>query len=256
VNLTGTNINQSVIDKLKTWRKSALQFTTESIKVTPTSQQVELLQAFNNEKRITVRSGHGPGKDACVSWCIWDFMVTRPYAKVVCTAPTNRQLRDILMPELSKWLRQSTFADEFVVHKDIIFHRESPKEWWIRFISPSVRSTKEEQAETLAGLHGDHLLIICDEASGIPDPTFIPLEGALTQPDNKVILIGNMTRNSGYFYDTHFHATIKNDWFKLHWDSRKSTNVDKSMPEYFARKLKMSLFILVLMWPGMEMMQV
>jgi len=25
-------------------------------------------------------------------------------------------------------------------------------------------------------------------------------------------------------------------WYKLHWDSRKSSNVDKSMPEYFARK--------------------
>jgi hypothetical protein len=171
-----------------------------------------------------------------MSWVIVWFMTTRPYAKVVCTAPTNRQLHDILVSEISKWLRQSTVADEFVIHKDIIYHREAPKEWWIRFISPSVRATKEEQAETLAGLHGDHLLIVVDEASGVPDPTFVPLEGALTQPDNKVVLIGNMTRNTGYFYDSHFHPSIADDWFRLHWDSRKSTNVDKSMPEYFAKK--------------------
>jgi phage terminase large subunit len=176
------------------------------------------------------------GKDASSSWAILWFMVTRPYAKVACTAPTNRQLRDILMAELSKWLRGSLVADEFVIRKDIIFHKEAPKEWWIRFISPSVRATKEEQAETLAGLHSEHLLIVVDEASGVPDPTYIPLEGAMTQPDNKVILIGNMTRNSGYFYDTHFHTTISSSWCKIHWDSRKSTIVDKSMPEYFARK--------------------
>ena len=179
---------------------------------------------------------HNTGKDASASWVILWFMVTRPFAKVACTAPTNRQLRDILVSELSKWLRKSIVADEFVIRKDVIHHKDAPKEWWIRFISPSVKATKEEQAETLAGLHGDHLLIVCDEASGIPDPTFIPLEGAMTQPDNKVILIGNMTKSSGYFHETHFHNEISKDWTKLHWDSRKSSNVDKSYPEYMARK--------------------
>jgi phage terminase large subunit len=233
------NLNKSVLDKLKVWRDSPLQFVKDCIPAFMekiTEQQIELLQAVAKEKRITVRSGHGCGKDGDVSIIILWFMTTRPYAKVACTAPTNRQLKDILMSEISKWHRQSTVADEFIIQKDIIFQKDAQKEWWVRFISPSVKATKEEQAETLAGLHADHLLIIVDEASGVPDPTYIPLEGALTQPDNKVILIGNMTRNSGYFYDTHFHEAIKNDWFRLHWDSRNSRLVDKSMPEYFARK--------------------
>ena len=236
MSLIEVNINKSVVDKLKEWKNSCLQFVRECIQVTPTEQQIELLQAVSKEKRISVRSGHGVGKDASVSWVILWFMVTRPYAKVVCTAPTNRQLRDILVSEISKWLRHSVVADEFIMRKDVIFHREAQKEWWVRFISPSVRATKEEQAETLAGLHADHLLIICDEASGIPDPTFIPLEGAMTQLDNKVILIGNMTKSTGYFYDTHFHNEIKKDWCCLHWDSRKSSIVDPSMPLYFAKK--------------------
>jgi phage terminase large subunit len=225
-------LNKSVLKKLKEWKESPLQFVRDCIQVTPTEQQIELLQTFPKEKRMTVRSGHGVGKDAVASWLALNFMVTRPYAKVVVTAPTNRQLRDVFLSEISKWLRQSVVSEEFVVRKDSILN----KEWWLRLISPSVRATKEDQAETLAGLHGDHLLIICDEASGIPDPTFIPLEGALSQVDNKALLIGNMTKNSGYFYDTHFHSEIKKDWAKLHWDSRYSSNVDSSMPEYFARK--------------------
>lgn len=179
---------------------------------------------------------HNCGKDAVAAWLTLNFLVTRPFAKVVVTAPTNRQLRDIFLAELSKWLRQSIVADEFLVRKDSVLHKEAPKEWWVRLISPSVTSTKDEQAETLAGLHADHMLIIADEASGIPDPVFTPLEGAMTQPDNKVLLISNMTKNSGVFYDTHFHSTISKDWCKIHWDSRKSSIVDKSMPEYFARK--------------------
>lgn len=236
MNIAETNINKTVLEKLKEWKNSPLQFVNECIRVIPTTQQIQFLQSVAREKRISIRSGHGTGKDAAVSWVILWFMTTRPYAKVACTAPTNRQLRDILVSELSKWLRQSTVADEFIVRKDVICHREAQKEWWVRFISPSVRATKEEQAETLAGLHGDHLLIVVDEASGVPDPTYIPLEGALTQEDNKVILIGNMTKGSGYFYDTHFHSEVKKDWFKLHWDSRESSNVSKEMCEYFARK--------------------
>lgn len=232
-------IHKSVLEKLKTWRDSPLRFVGDCIQATPSNQQIELLSGARSivqHKRTSVRSGHGPGKSTIAAWIILWFMVTRPYAKVVCTAPTGRQLYDVLRTEIAKWIRLSTLADEFVILKDKIHHKESKDEWWIRFISPSVKATKDEQAETLAGLHGDHLLIVCDEASGIPDPTFIPLEGALTSPDNRVLLIGNMTKNVGYFYDTHFHAEIKKDWNQLHWDSRESSNVDPSMPLYFERK--------------------
>jgi phage terminase large subunit len=222
--------------KLKEWRESALTFVHEMIDVVPSEQQIEALLAIPKQKRITIRSGHGTGKDALASWVILWFMCTRPFAKVVCTAPTNRQLADILWTELSKWLRKSKVADDFVIQKDKLFHRDSPKEWWVRAVSPSVKASKEDQAETLAGFHGDHLLIVCDEASGIPDPVFIPLEGALTQEDNRVLLIGNMTQSQGYFYDTHFHASINKAWTKLHWDSRNSTNVSKEMIQYFADK--------------------
>ncbi len=230
------DLNKNVLKKLSEWKGSCLSFVNDCINVTPSSQQIELLQAVSKEKRVTVRSGHGCGKDASASWIASWFMSTRPFAKVVVTAPTNRQLRDIFLAEISKWLRRSLVADEFIIRKDSIQHKEYPKEWWLRLISPSIRATKEEQGETLAGLHGDHLLIICDEASGIPDPTYIPLEGALTQADNKVLLIGNMTKNTGYFYDTHFHSEIKKNWTRLHWSSKDSTNVDASMPEYFERK--------------------
>jgi hypothetical protein len=231
-----TELNKGVLKKLAEWKNSPLQFVSDCIQVTPSEQQIELLIAVREGKRISVHSGHGTGKDASVSWIILWFLTTRPFAKVVCTAPTAHQLADILWAELSKWLRRSTLADEFVVQKDKIFQKDAPKEWWCRAISVSAKASKEEQAETLAGLHADHLLIVCDESSGIPDPVFIPLEGALTQPDNKTILIGNVTKGQGYFFDTHYHNEIKKDWIRLHWDSRKSTNVDPAYPDYMARK--------------------
>lgn len=229
-------MNPKIIQKIKEWRNSPLQFVTDCIQARPSDQQADALARFPKTKRMTIRSGHGCGKDTLAVWLILWFMSTRPYAKVVATAPTARQLYDILWSEISKWLRQSLVADEFVVQRDKMFHKSSPKEWWARAVSPSVKASKDEQAETLAGFHGDHLLIVVDEASGVPDPVYIPLEGALTQEDNRVLLIGNMTKNQGYFYDTHFHAQIKTMWDKVHWDSRNSSNVSKETIDGFIFK--------------------
>lgn len=229
-------LNPTILEKLRRWRESMLLFVVEALGATPSKQQAEACRVFSKTKRMSIRSGHGTGKDAFASWAILWFETTRPYAKCAATAPTARQLSDILWSELSKWLRKSILADEFVVQKDKIYHKASAKEWWVRAISPSVKASKEEQAETLAGLHGDHLLLVVDEASGVPDPMFVPLEGALTQEDNKVLLIGNMTRNVGYFYDTHFHSTIKQHWTRLHWDSRDSENVAASYCQYMLEK--------------------
>ena len=226
-----------LIERLRVWRHSALAFVKECIGAEPTSQQVEGLLAVSKAKKITIRSGHGCGKDALAAWTALWFMATRPYAKVVCTAPTARQLQDILWAELAKWQRKSpALQEEFVHQRDKLFCKYAPKEWWIRAISIQVKASKEEQAETLAGLHGDHLLVIADEASGIPDPVFIPLEGALTQEDNRVLLIGNMTKNSGYFYDTHFHANIRKEWTRIHWDSRESSLVTDEWVSYMKDK--------------------
>jgi hypothetical protein len=228
------------LEKLSSWRKSPLIFAAECIDwrgtkgVTP--QQVEALQAVTKKKRITIRSGHGCGKDAIAALITLWFMSSRVGAKVVVTAPTNRQLNDIFWSELSKWFKRSLLQDEFIQQKDKFFHISDPKGWWTRIVSPQVSATKDSQAETLAGFHGDHLLIIADEASGIPDPFFIPLEGAMTQEDNIAILIGNMTRNVGYFYDTHFHSKLSKKWHKLHWDSRKSPIVTDDMVQFFEDK--------------------
>jgi phage terminase large subunit len=230
-------LNPLVLRKLKEWKNHPLLFATEAIPgFVPSAQQADLLKNIGRDKRSTVRSGHGTGKDACAAVIITWFMVTRPYAKVICTAPTARQLADILWSEISKWLRKSVVADEFVIQKDKIFNKAAPKEWWCRAVSASAKASKEDQQETLAGFHGDHMLIVVDEASGVLDPVFIPLEGAMTQEDNRCLLIGNPTKNTGYFHDTQFHPEISKKWKKYHWDSRESTNVSKDMVDYFRDK--------------------
>jgi hypothetical protein len=78
--------------------------------------------------------------------------------------------------------------------------KENPETWFAR-----ARTARKEAPEAIAGVHGDYVMIAVDEASGVPEEIFKSAEGSLTGANVLVLLIGNGTRNEGYFYDTH-HA--------------------------------------------------
>lgn len=229
-------ISPTFLRQLAAWKNNPRKFAWDCFQLELDDQQLQAFEQFPFTKRMSIRSGHGTGKSTTGAVLCWWYLSTRPKAKVVCTAPTARQLGDVLWSEMAKWYYGSPLEEEFVLQKDKIYHKSSQQTWWARAISPAVKASKEEQAETLAGIHGDHLLIIVDESSGVPDPIFVPVEGMMTQEDNRILLLGNMTKNKGYFYDTHFHPEIKKAWTRLHWDSRKSKNVQPSYCEYMLNK--------------------
>lgn len=53
--------------------------------------------------------------------------------------------------------------------------------------------------ENLQGFHADNLLFILDEASGISDEIYEAITGALTGNNNKILMLGNPTRTTGFF---------------------------------------------------------
>ena len=116
-------LSPTILKKIKEWREDAVLFVKEVLLVNKphikiSSQQMEFLRNLPKEKRISIRSGHGTGKDASASWAVLWFLSTRIFSKVVCTAPTARQLNDILWSEISKWMRDLAIQDEFVIQSD------------------------------------------------------------------------------------------------------------------------------------------
>jgi len=130
-------------------------------------------------------------------------MLTRFPCKVPCTAPTAHQLSDVLWAELAKWHRvleerypQLGALLEWT--RDEFRLKEAPKESFA-----VARTARTEKPEALQGFHSDNLLIIADEASGIADVIFEVGQGALSSENAMVILTGNPTRTTGFFFDTH-----------------------------------------------------
>lgn len=197
----------------------------------------EIEQAYARKIGLSIMSGQGPGKDAFVSWVIWKFLTCFSYCKVICTAPTAHQLRSILWSELAKWMQYSPIRDWFEIQSDKIYFKDTPnpgERWFAIARTANPKDTPDAQAETLAGLHEDYMLIVPDEASGIADPVFKPLEGTLTGKLNLAIMPFNPTKAKGFAIRS--QREDRKHWVALHWNCEESTIVQKSHIEFMASK--------------------
>ena len=74
----------------------------------------------------------GPGKTAVMAWLAWNFLVTRPSAKIAATSITADNLADNLWAEMAKWQAQSELLQAtFEWTKTRIFSRDAPETWWM-----------------------------------------------------------------------------------------------------------------------------
>ena len=194
-----------------------VEFVEDIIGATPDSQQAKILQSVATNQMTSVRSGHGVGKSTVEAWSIIWFMLTRPFPKIPCTAPTQHQLFDILWAEVSKWLRNNkVIGNELIWTKEKLYMKEHPEEWFAVARTASV-------PDALQGFHAEDVLYIIDEASGVSDTIFEPVLGSLSTPGARLLMCGNPTQLSGFFYDS--HNKNRKSYATFHIDGRNSSRV-------------------------------
>lgn len=162
--------------------------------------QEQALTAIAEHERVSIRSGHGVGKTAFISWLVLWYVLTRLDCKVPVAANTQNQLRDIVWPELKKWWRRlpEPLREQVDVQAERVVLKADPEASFA-----VARTASKDNTEALAGFHAQWLLFLLEEASGIPDTVIEVAMGALSTPGARVVAIGNPTRASGFFYDTH-----------------------------------------------------
>lgn len=196
-----------------------VEFVEDVIRATPDPEQAKILNSVAKNQLTSVRSGHGVGKSTVEAWVVIWFMVTRPFPKIPCTAPTQHQLFDILWAEVSKWLRNNkALANELTWTKEKVYMKGYPEEWF------AVARTASKP-DALQGFHAEDVLYIIDEASGVDDNIFEPVLGALSTPGARLLMCGNPTQLSGFFYDS--HNKNRASYATFHIDGRNSTRVSQ-----------------------------
>lgn len=206
-------------DAIQFYADEPIYFVEDIIRASPDGKQRDILRSLRDYPMTSVRSGHGIGKSAVEAWAVIWFLMTRPFPKIPCTAPTKHQLYDVLWAEISKWLRNApSLKDEIIWTYERIYMKGYKEEW---FAVPRTATNPD----ALQGFHAEHILYIIDEASGVPDKVFEPVLGAMTGEDVRLLMMGNPTRLTGFFYDS--HNKDREQYSAIHVDGRDSPHVSR-----------------------------
>lgn len=161
--------------------------------------------------RLARASGRGIGKSALVAWLVLWFLTTRIGATCIISANSENQLRSITFAEISKWLTMSINSHWF----DLVGLKVNPAGWLADLVRVQLQKGTEywgaegklwsaENPDAYAGPHNhDGMLVIFDEASGIPDAIWAVAGGFFTEPTfNRFWLAFSQgRRNSGHFFE-------------------------------------------------------
>lgn len=223
----GKLTQEELVEAIDYYYDKPVEFAEDMLGFVADPQQAVVMNSVAKNRLTSVRAGHGVGKSALTANIVIWFITTRPFPKIPCTAPKESQLFDILWAEISKWLRDSPL-DGIIQLTQTRLYMDGYKEEW--FAVPRTSN----QPENLAGFHADDMLYVVDEASGVPDENFEVIMGALSGENNKMLCIGNPTKTSGFFFDSHNKDRAL--FSALHIDAEKSIRVSKQTIEFFKKK--------------------
>ena len=183
--------------KIGIYRHNIAAFAQDQFGFEPDEWQDDVFAAIDTDDRVSVKSGQGVGKTASTAIIILWFLSCYPYSKVVATAPTVRQLNDVLWAEVEKWKNKSPVLKSIIKStKTYLYMVGHEKQWF----ATARTATKPENIQ---GFHEDNLLIVVDEASGVADAIMEAILGTLSGSNNKLLMLSNPTKTSGVFYESH-----------------------------------------------------
>lgn len=199
-------MNKDILELLDVYWDDPVLFAQDMLDFYPDEWQEKVLLDLAAHPKVSVRSGQGVGKTGLESIVIVWYLCTRPFPKVVATAPTRQQLYDVLWAEVSKWLSGSKVDKLLKWTKTKIYMNGFEERWW-------ATARTAVRPENMQGFHEDYMLFVVDEASGVADNIMEAIIGTLTGYENKLLLCGNPTKTSGTFYDSH---NRDRDTYKTH----------------------------------------
>lgn len=171
-------------------------------------EQREILSSVQTNSRTSVASGTARGKDYVTAVAAVSFMYLTPKwspkqkgkvqelignTKVALTAPTDRQVKNIMMPEISRlYNRAKRNGVQLPGRLNAYDIRTDYEEWFLTGFKAD-----ENNHEAWSGFHAVNTMFAITEASGISDDTFEAIEGNL-QGNSRILLVFNPNTTIGY----------------------------------------------------------
>ncbi len=213
--------------------------------------QKAIAQSVFYYPRTTVRKCESSGGSYTAARIVLAFLYNFPPATVVTTAPTNRQVEDILWREIKVAFASSKMALEGHITTRKL---DISDDWFaVGFAT--------DEPERMLGYHNVNVLVVGDEAAGLSDDIFRAIENPLSAGNTHELLLGNPTQSVGAFRDTFnsdlyrkFHITafdtpnlasfgitqedIENDTWQEKWNGQELPYPQLISPQKVAERYK------------------
>lgn len=186
-------------NKINKWREDWCMFAEQVLHAKLDEEQKDILRAVQRNKMVAVASGTARGKDYITAVACLCFMYLTPRwnskkkliknTKIVMTAPTGRQVVNIMIPEISRLFRNANVLPGRLLSDGI---RTNSAEWFLTGFKAS-----DDNTESWSGFHAVNTMFAVTEASGISETTFNAIEGNL-QGNSRLLLVFNPNVTSGY----------------------------------------------------------
>lgn len=191
--------DDKAIRYLKAWREDWNKFCRDVLKTRLDKEQQSIISSVQHNPMTAVASGTARGKDyvsACACLC---FMYLTPRfdkngrlvknTKVAMTAPTSRQVHNIMTPEVRRLFRNAGVLPGRLVSDDI---RTNYEEWFLTGFKADDSAT-----EAWSGFHAVNTMFAVTEASGVSETIYNAIEGNL-QGNSRLLIVFNPNITTGY----------------------------------------------------------
>lgn len=164
---------------IRRWRKNPKQFVHEVFGVKLDAWQIEALdylcsEGYRFERLLMMKACTGPGKSAVLAWIGWwrlvCFAEKGEHPKgVALSGEGQKNLRDNLWAELSKWQNRSDFLKSaFTWTAERIYANDHPETWFLAARAYPKDANQEKIASALSGLHSKFPFVLLDETGNMP----------------------------------------------------------------------------------------
>lgn len=187
-----TLTDKDVDDLLQYYLAKPQYYVTDVLGSKPWAKQIEIVESVFKYKYTAVKTCNAIGKSYIAARIVITYLMLHPGSIVVTTAPTWRQVTDVLWREIGTALKMSKYKlTEAEATKSGL---DISSDWYAVGLSTS-------RPENFFGYHADHILVVVDEAGGVDEPIFKGVAAITPNINSRVLLIGNPTEPSGTFYD-------------------------------------------------------
>lgn len=184
---------------LEFYRANPNDYLRDNYKINPWSLQEQIVDSVFRYPQTAVKTCNSVGKSYIAAGVAKAFLDLYPKSIVVTTAPTWRQVKDVLWRYIGTIHKHARYTKTGRINQTGL---EYDTDWYAVGLST-------KYPENFFGYHADHILVIVDEAGGVEDPIFKGVKAITPNVNARVLYIGNPTSPDGFFAQLFNNPRVK-----------------------------------------------